>query len=125
MPYGMLVLQFLSDLKQHEIMESGNLFSALPENLEAEVFEDIIRSQHVRIERIVSKGHTSPEQGWYDQEEHEWVIVLEGRASLLFENGKRHDLGPGDYVNIPAHARHKVAWTDPNVPTIWLAVFYR
>lgn len=106
-------------------MKSGNILSALPRNLEAEVFEDIIRSPQVRIERIVSKGHASPEQGWYDQEEHEWVMVLEGGASLLFESGERYDLGPGDYVNIPAHARHKVAWTDPDRPTVWLAVFYR
>jgi cupin 2 domain-containing protein len=106
-------------------MKSGNFLSALPQNLDAEVFEDIIRAQHVRIERIVSKGHRSPAEGWYDQEEHEWVMVLQGRASLLFESGERYDLGPGDYVNIPAHARHQVAWTDPKMPTVWLAVFYR
>lgn len=106
-------------------MKSYNIFSALPQNLETEVFEDIIHSKQVRIERIVSKGHSSPEQGWYDQEEHEWVIVLQGRASLLFASGESYDLGPGDYLNIPAHAQHKVAWTDPDTPTIWIAIFYR
>ncbi|MBC6906541.1 cupin domain-containing protein [Saccharophagus sp. K07] len=105
-------------------MKPINILQSLPQNLEAEVFEDIIRSDSVRIERIISKGHTSPECGWYDQEEHEWVLVLEGKASLEFEGGKICDLGPGDYLNIPAHTKHKVIWTDPDRPTVWLAVFY-
>jgi Uncharacterized protein containing double-stranded beta helix domain len=106
-------------------MDPANLFSSLPQNLDAEAFEDIVRSSSVRIERILSKGHSSPETGWYDQEEHEWVIVLEGSASLEFEDGTRCDLSVGDYVNIPAHIKHKVAWTDPDKVTVWLAVFYR
>ncbi|HWL52364.1 MAG TPA: cupin domain-containing protein [Chthoniobacteraceae bacterium] len=103
----------------------NNLFDSLPKDLGAEIFEEIIRSSTVRIERIISKGHASPESGWYDQEEHEWVVVLKGRARLEFEEGAVHELLVGDYVNIPAHARHKVAWTTPDEPTIWLAVFYR
>ncbi len=106
-------------------MKADNLFGNLPTDLSNEVFEDIIRAQSVRIERIVSKGHTSPATGWYDQEEHEWVVVLKGKATLEFEDGRVYHLSPGDYVNIPAHARHKVAWTDPDNVTIWLAVFYR
>lgn len=102
----------------------ANIRHPLPLNLNAEVFEDIIRTDKVRIERIVSKGHASPVQGWYDQEEHEWVLVVEGRAVLEFENGVVQELAAGDYVNIPAHTKHKVRWTDPDVPTIWLAVFY-
>jgi len=90
-----------------------------------EVFEDIVRSPTVRIERIVSKGHTSPETGWYDQDENEWVMVVKGRATLEFEDGSRCEMSAGDYVNIPAHIRHKVAWTDPDDITIWLAVFYK
>lgn len=102
----------------------SNILHPLPLSLNAEVFEDIIRTDKVRIERIVSKGHTSPVEGWYDQEENEWVLVVEGRAQLEFENGVVQELTAGDYVNIPAHTRHKVRWTDPDVPTIWLAVFY-
>lgn len=90
-----------------------------------EFFEDIVRSPTVRIERIVSKGHTSPETGWYDQDENEWVMVVKGRATLEFEDGSRCEMSAGDYVNIPAHIRHKVAWTDPDDITIWLAVFYK
>jgi cupin 2 domain-containing protein len=102
-----------------------NIFSSLPEDLSAEVFEDIVSSESVRIERIVSQGHTSPASGWYDQQENEWVIVLQGTARLLFENGREVSLDPGDFVDIPAHCKHRVSWTDPAQPTIWLAVFYR
>ncbi|MCG8344743.1 MAG: hypothetical protein MI685_06225 [Chlorobiales bacterium] len=53
-----------------------NIFSSLPEDMSNEVVEDLVRSATVRIERIVSDGHSSPESGWYDQDESEWVIVL-------------------------------------------------
>lgn len=103
---------------------SGNIFETLPADLSEEVFEDIVRTPGVRIERIVSRGHSSPLEGWYDQEDHEWVIVLEGTASILFEDGRQVDLGRGDYLDIPAHSRHKVLRTDDHGVTIWLAVFY-
>ena len=64
-----------------------NLLSALPADLGTEVFEEVLRAESVRIERIVSRGHTSPESGWYDQDEHEWVVVLEGAAVLAFDDG--------------------------------------
>ena len=102
----------------------NNIFSSLPSNLEDEVFEDIVNGKNIRIERIVSHGHSSPEQGWYDQDENEWVIVLSGSGSLLFENGEKFVLNKGDYINIPAHTRHKVLWTAPDEATIWLAIFY-
>lgn len=102
-----------------------NLFASLPEDLGAEVFEDIVRGDSVRIERIVSRGHGSPASGWYDQDESEWVIVLQGAARLVFEDGREERLGSGDFINIPAHTRHRVSWTDPEGATIWLAVFYK
>ncbi|WP_228743135.1 cupin domain-containing protein [Marinobacter sp. F4218] len=90
-----------------------------------EVFEDLVHSSTVRIERIVSKGHSSPDKGWYDQDENEWVMVVEGKASLEFEDGSKSELSAGDYINIPAHLKHKVTWTDPDEITVWLAVFYK
>ncbi len=102
----------------------GNIFSLLPEKLEHELFEELLCDKNVRIERIVSQGHTSPENGWYDQEKNEWVVVLEGSGSILFETGTEVTLKKGDYLNIPAHARHKVVWTDPDGLTIWLAIHY-
>jgi len=106
-------------------MKPRNIHDSIPLDLTSEFFEDIVRSPTVRIERIVSKGHTSPENGWYDQDEHEWVIVLKGKAVLELEDGSTCHLESGDYLNIRAHCRHKVFWTDPDQPTLWLAVFYK
>jgi cupin 2 domain-containing protein len=102
----------------------GNILSPLPAALDAEAFSELLRDQNIRIERIVSKGHTSPTSGWYDQEENEWVLVLEGAGTILFENGKQVTLNKGDYLHISAHDKHKVAWTDPDRLTIWIAVHY-
>jgi cupin 2 domain-containing protein len=101
-----------------------NIFSSLPDKLEHESFEELLHHENIKIERILSKGHVSPEDGWYDQEENEWIIVLEGTGSILFESGDEVNLKKGDYLNIPAHTRHKVTWTDPNSITIWLAIHY-
>jgi len=101
----------------------NNLFDNIPAQLPEELVSILQKSPGVRIERIVSQGHQSPEGFWYDQDQHEWVIVLKGQASLQFENGSV-DLKPGDFLNIPAHKKHRVAWTSPEEPTIWLAIFY-
>lgn len=105
-------------------MKIDNIFEAIPGNLDAEIFEDIFKSSNIRVERIISKGQSTPAESWYDQEEHEWVMVVEGKAILEFENDLV-TLNKGDYVNIPAHCKHKVHWTDPDRATIWLAIFYR
>ena len=101
-----------------------NLFTDFPANLPNELLTTLLEATNVRIERIVSHGHTSPEGFWYDQDEHEWVIVLQGAARLQFEDSIV-EMKPGDFVNIPAHKKHRVEWTTPDEPTIWLAVFYR
>lgn len=106
-------------------MNTKNILDSLPEDMSSEIFEDLVRSSAVRIERIVSKGHRSPVSGWYDQDESEWVMVLKGKATLEFEDGLKSDLSEGDHINIPAHVKHKVAWTDPDEITVWLAVFYK
>jgi cupin 2 domain-containing protein len=118
-----------SDVSYRHILEGTkilvkNIFADIPQKLNTEEFKEIIAKNIIRIERIISKGHTSPEHGWYDQKENEWVMVLEGAATILFESGKAVDLCKGDYVNIPSHTRHKVTWTDPDNKTIWLAVHY-
>lgn len=101
-----------------------NLFDAIPEPLDDELFETLITGEAVRIERIVSCGHTSPEHGWYDQSQYEWVVVLQGRAVLAFEQGDDVALSTGDHLTIPAHCRHRVKWTDPQQATVWLAVHF-
>lgn len=106
-------------------MNPSNIFEAVPTSLESEIFEDIIKSPNIRVERIISNGQSTPEGSWYDQDEHEWVMVLEGAAVLGFEGGSSIRLNKGDYLNIPAHCKHKVSWTDPDQITLWLAIFYR
>ncbi len=103
----------------------NNLFRDIPTTLDKEIFEDLAASDSVRIERVLSQGQTSPEEGWYDQEEHEWVVVVKGRGTISYEDGSFITLQPGDYVNIPAHTKHRVSWTDPDEVTVWLAVFYK
>ena len=100
-----------------------NLLHPLPGDLTEEVFTALLRHDAVRIERIVSNGHASPDGFWYDQDENEWVIVLKGAARLQFEDTSV-DMKLGDFVNIPAHKKHRVEWTTPDEPTIWLAVFF-
>ncbi|WNO10831.1 cupin domain-containing protein [Teredinibacter sp. KSP-S5-2] len=102
----------------------GNIYQFLPGNMKQEHFEDIVRSGSVRIERIVSQGHSSSENEWYDQEENEWVMVIQGAGKIKYEDGVEILLQKGEYVTIPKHVRHRVSWTDPNQKTIWLAVFY-
>jgi cupin 2 domain-containing protein len=102
-----------------------NLFDDIPEVIEREITEVLAQSSSVRIEKIVSQGQSSPENFWYDQEENEWVILLRGSAILEFENGEFIQLDEGDYINIPAHKKHRVEWTVIYEQTIWLAVFYK
>jgi len=101
-----------------------NLFDEIPDKLPEELFQVLLGTPGVRIERIVSRGHSSPEGFWYDQENHEWVLLLSGAARLTFEGEPPMELRPGTFVNIPAHRRHRVEWTTPAEPTIWLAVHY-
>jgi cupin 2 domain-containing protein len=102
-----------------------NLLRDLPRASTGEIVERLVAGDTVRIERIVSRGEVSPPGFWYDQDEAEFVVVLAGAARLGFADGDVMALGPGDWVDIAPHRRHRVEWTDPGAPTIWLAVFYR
>ncbi|TWU55289.1 cupin domain-containing protein [Rubripirellula reticaptiva] len=105
-------------------MHGDNLSRSLPDSVSVELTEALVTGKHVRIERIVSQGHQSPDGFWYDQSDDEWVAVIQGEATIEFDDETETSrLGPGDWINIPAHKRHRVAWTSPNEPTIWLAVF--
>ena len=102
-----------------------NIYSPTSETGD-EILEELLATDAVRIERIVSTGQSTPPGEWYDQENDEWVVLLSGRAQLLFENdGRTVEMCPGDYVHIPAHIRHRVEWTDPDERSIWLAIHFR
>jgi len=94
----------------------------LPDDLREEIFTELLQHEAVRIERIVSDGHASLEGFWYDQSEHEWVLLLEGEAGIEFADGQTIHLKKGNALNLPAHTRHRVAFTSR--PAIWLAIFY-
>lgn len=102
-----------------------NLFADLPPYLEQEQFLDLLTHPGLKIERIVSNGQSSPPGFWYERPQAEWVVLLAGQAMLHFENeAAPRTLHPGDFVNIAPRRRHRVDWTHPDIPTVWLAVHY-
>ena len=104
----------------------GNLFRDIPDKLPEELFGNLLSTETFRIERIVSRGHASPEGFWYDQEDGEWVLLLNGSAALCFDDRPEPlVLGPGDYVQINPHVRHRIEWTAEGQDTVWLAIHYR
>jgi cupin 2 domain-containing protein len=107
-------------------VREGNLFEDVSAaTAEEESFSEIFARPGLKIERIISHGQASPPDFWYDQAWNEWVIVLKGSATLRFEDEPAtRALGAGDYVFIPARKRHRVEWTEPQQPTVWLAVHF-
>jgi len=101
-----------------------NILSPLPRPSVDEIVDALVQANGIRLARIVSHGQPSPAGFWCDQEEAEWVLIVAGRARVTIEGeAEDRDLGPGDSLFLPAHCRHRVAWTDPDRTTIWLALF--
>lgn len=101
------------------------MFSDIQKQAPDEILETILQTDKFKIERIISRGHATAEGEWYDQDKNEWVLVLKGSAGLLFEgNNNTIIMKTGDYLNIPAHKKHRVEWTDPEEETIWLTIHY-
>lgn len=105
------------------VSSKSNLFIDLPPHLPHELVTSLLEAADVRIERIISHGHASAPDFWYDQGQAEWVIVLKGAARLQFEDGMI-EMKVGDHINIPAFKKHRVDWTTPDEPTVWLGVRY-
>lgn len=106
-------------------MNHGNLFAAPTSRTSEEVFEELIRGNGFKLERIVSTGQATPMGQWYDQDQDEWVVLLSGSAAIMLEDeSEPRTLRPGDYLHIAARRRHRVEWTDPQQPTVWLALHY-
>jgi len=99
----------------------SNLLACVPKHLSDELVEQLAGDGAVRIERIISYGHASPEGFWYDQERDEFVLLVSGAAELEFEHYSEV-LNAGDWLLIPAHCRHRVKWTAPDEATVWLTV---
>ena len=107
----------------------GNLYAEIPDTLPEEMTDILCRQAGVRIERIVSRGHCSPQGFWYDQSEHEFVLLLSGAARLEFAATPQREqysvaMTAADHLLIPAHRRHRVAWTAEEGETVWLVVLF-
>jgi cupin 2 domain-containing protein len=102
-----------------------NIFARISSDLPEELVETLLDAKGIRIEKIVSQGHASSADFWYDQDQHEWVVLITGAATVRFEDQDQPvELIPGDYIHIPAHRKHRVEWTTPDEPTVWLAVHF-
>ena len=102
----------------------NNIFEKIPENLNNELIEEILKTKNFRLERIISAGHHSPPDFWYDQDENEFVFLVSGCARISFNDGRIFDLKAGDYFVIKAHQKHRIVSTDQNRKTFWLTLFY-
>ena len=105
-------------------MKINNIFSNIPESIPEEIFDILAESEYCKIERIISKGQKTPEGKWYDQDKNEFVIIIKGYAKLSFKD-KIIKMEEGDWINIPAHTKHRVEKTNPEKETIWLAIYYK
>ena len=93
-----------------------NLYSfTVPKN--GEDFTTLLEHKNIKINRIVSSADVEPVE--YVQDEDEWVLVIEGEATLLLNNEEK-TLKNGDTLFIPAKTPHKVLKTKNN--TLWLTV---
>ncbi len=108
-------------------MQPKNIFSLenMPRVGHHEQFETLCSDHNIRIERIISRGQITPHDQWYDQPENEWVLLIQGKASIEFENGDMLHLGAGDYIFLPSGLKHRVAYTSKNPPCIWLAIHFK
>lgn len=105
-------------------MEKKSIFVHHADDFSKELFFPIIDNNSFLIEKIVSNGHFTPDNEWYDQDRAEWVILLTGSAEIIFDDNSMIDLVPGDYILIPAHKRHRVVKTDPYKESVWLAIHF-
>lgn len=100
----------------------ASLFADIPQSLPEELCQTLFQNSAVRIERILSQGQHSAENTWYDQDQTEWVLLLQGKAQLSFVDAEPVELNPGDYLLLPAHCKHRVESTANDQICIWLAV---
>jgi cupin 2 domain-containing protein len=107
------------------VFQRASLLAGIPAQLPTEQFETLLETGAFRLERILSRGQATPPGEWYDQDGHEWVLLVQGAARLRIEGQDAPvDLVPGDTLLLPAHCRHRVDWTPPDQDTVWLALHF-
>ncbi len=102
-----------------------NIFSLIPAELSEELCETLVLANEIKIERIVSRGHTTPKSEWYDQDWDEWVLLLQGHATISYQDGNKAVLQKGDFILFPAHKKHRVDFTSSQPDAIWLAIHFK
>src|SRR6056300_12787 len=110
--------------KARENNSTDNILSGIPEALPQELEQLLLENEHLSIRRILSKGHSAPAQGWYEQQDNEWVLVLKGEGIIEFTDHSERHMQEGDYCYIPALKKHRVKWTPEQEVTIWLAIHF-
>ena len=103
---------------------ASNIFDGIPDTLPEELFDTLLENQHLKLERIISYAHITPEGKWYNQAQDEWVILLKGQARIAYKDGHETYLKTGDHLLIPAHTPHRVSWTGPKEHCVWLALHF-
>jgi cupin 2 domain-containing protein len=106
-------------------IKTQNIFKTNPEKPNEEIFEIILNNKNLKLERIITNGQTTPPGEWYNQENDEWVVLIQGSALILFENEKFIILNKGDHILIPKNCKHRVQWVDSNQECIWLALHFK
>lgn len=101
-----------------------NIFK-LQEKISKEIFEEIANGSSFRMERIISPHMPNGASKWYEQEEHELVILLQGVAKIEYENSDIITLKQGDYITIKPMNKHRVYYTSKEPLAIWLTIHYK
>ena len=104
---------------------NGNIFDNCKVDNKEEIFETLYQNENVIIERIISFGNITPQDQWYDQIKDEWVLLIDGNATLEFEDSRIVELNKGDYIHLPAHQKHRVIYTSIDPKCIWLAFHFK
>lgn len=103
-------------------MELKNIFAGVAEVGEEESFNTLVKSPNCRVERIVASGHDSPKGMWYDQENDEFILLLQGEATMEFEDGMV-EMKAGDYLHIPKNCKHRLDKSSVSPACVFLCVF--
>lgn len=127
-PFFVLIIPLLPEQLSYNRIVSNkkttlkmNLFETSHLTHEKEQSEEILREGTLLIEKLTSFGHPTPNGDWYDQAQREWVALLEGSATLRFQDGRSIEMIKGDHIIIEPHEVHRVETV--SFDAIWIAVF--
>lgn len=83
-----------------------------------ESFQTLLEHKNIKIQKILSCDYKNGH--WYEQAEDEWVVLLQGEATLEYSDSTQK-LSSGDFIFIPRTTKHRVVHTSKDA--LWLALF--